>query len=82
MGCSPPYEDKTCSSVPAAILNDGHADAALNNARADGVAGMHVQSRAHLLLDSSPARCTFVILRKACSHLAEVYYLQNKAVSR
>jgi hypothetical protein len=39
MGCFTLYEDKTCSSVPAATLNDGQLDAALDNARADGVAG-------------------------------------------
>src|ERR1035441_1251236 len=37
MGCFTLYEDKTCSSVPAATLNDGHLDAALDHARADGV---------------------------------------------
>src|ERR1017187_1429409 len=31
--------DETCPSVPVATLNDGQLDAALNDARADGVAG-------------------------------------------
>jgi hypothetical protein len=32
-------EDETCPSVPVATLDDGQLDAALNDARADGVAG-------------------------------------------
>ena len=32
-------EDETCPSVPVATLNDGQLDAALDDARADGVAG-------------------------------------------
>ena len=39
MGCFTLYEDKICSSVSAATLNDGHLDGALDNARADVVAG-------------------------------------------
>jgi hypothetical protein len=38
MGCSPPFGDKARSFVPAATLNDGQLNAALNNAGADGVA--------------------------------------------
>jgi hypothetical protein len=38
MGCSPPFGDKARSFVRAATLNDGQLNAALNNARPDGIA--------------------------------------------
>lgn len=36
--CSPLFEEKTRSLDPTATLNDGQLNAALNNARADGIA--------------------------------------------
>ena len=35
--CSPLFEDKTRSFDPAADLNDGQLNAALNNTSADGI---------------------------------------------